>query len=61
VGVTVCIPESLVPRLKQELDTAASWVLDLCEQAEDPAERVYQLNFNLVPLSRRLGEGEPER
>jgi uncharacterized protein (TIGR02147 family) len=56
VGVTVCIPESLVPTLKQEIDEFASWLLDVCEQESDNAERVYQMNFNIVPLSR--GEEE---
>lgn len=57
VGVTVCIPETLVPRLKRELDEFASWILDLCEQEGDDAERVYQVNFNFVPLS--AGKEEP--
>ncbi len=51
IGVTVCIPESLVPTLKQEMDDFAAWLLDLCEEAEGDAERVFQLNLNLVPLS----------
>lgn len=59
VGVTVCIPESLVPVLKQELDEFASWVLEQCEQAEGTAERVYQVNLNLLPLSAPAASAPP--
>ena len=51
IGVTVCIPESLVPTLKEELNLVASRLLDLCETADSPAERVYQLHLTLNPLS----------
>ena len=51
VGATVCVPESLIPRLKEELDHIAARLFDLCEGAEG-AERVVQLEVALVPLSR---------
>lgn len=51
-GVTVAIPEALVPLLKRELDAVQERLLDLCDSAEGPRTRVYQLNLQLLPLSR---------
>jgi uncharacterized protein (TIGR02147 family) len=51
-GVTVCIPETLVPRIKDEINTFAERLLELCDGAEDTAERVYQLHLMAFPLSR---------
>ncbi|HHO53822.1 MAG TPA: TIGR02147 family protein [Deltaproteobacteria bacterium] len=58
VGITVAIPESLVPRLKAELDRMQERLLNLCDAHVDGAERVYQLELCLVPLSRGT-EGPP--
>lgn len=55
-GVTVCIPESLVPRIKDEINTFAERLLELCDGAEAPAERVYQFHLMAFPLSRGSGE-----
>ena len=51
-GVTVCIPETLVPRIKDEINTFAERLLELCDGAEGTAERVYQLHLMAFPLSR---------
>lgn len=51
-GVTVAVPSSLVPVLKRELDLFQERLLDLCDSAEGPRERVFQLNLQLLPLSR---------
>ena len=51
LGVTVSVPVSLVPQLKAELNAMQARLLDLCDSAELPAERVYQLNLQLFPLS----------
>lgn len=51
-GVTVAIPASLVPLLKRELDAMQERLLDLCDSAEGPRQRVFQLNLQLLPLSR---------
>ena len=55
-GVTVAIPASLVPRLKRELDTFQERLLALCDQRAPDAERVYQLELLLFPLSAGRGE-----
>lgn len=54
LGVTVGIPQAMVPQLKDELNAVQSRLLDLCDSAEDPAERVFQLNLQLFPLSRAV-------
>jgi len=55
VGVTVSIPEDLVPRLKEEIDAFQERLLHLCDEHSDRAQRVYQINLQLVPLSRAPG------
>lgn len=55
-GATVAIPADLVPRLKEELGNAARRLMALCDEQADRAERVYQLQLSLVPLSEP-GEG----
>lgn len=57
LGVTVAVPESLLPALKAELDAMQQRLLHLCDDAAvqdgaPAAERVCQLNLQLVPLSR---------
>jgi uncharacterized protein (TIGR02147 family) len=51
VAVTVCIPQSLVPRLKDELNAFQERLLDLCDGATGDPERVYQMELALFPLS----------
>ncbi|MAY80721.1 MAG: hypothetical protein CL930_08040 [Deltaproteobacteria bacterium] len=50
-GVTVCIPEALVPRIKDEINAFAERLLELCDGAEETAERVYQFHLMAFPLS----------
>lgn len=50
-GVTVCIPESLMPKVKDEINGFAERLLELCDGAEAPAERVYQFHMMAFPLS----------
>ncbi len=57
LGLTVALPESALPRLKAELDAVQQRLLHICDDAavedgEVVAERVYQLNLQLIPLSR---------
>lgn len=57
LGLTVAIPASLVPTLKRELDAFQERLLHLCDNAiagEDAqtAERVFQLQLGLFPLTR---------
>jgi len=51
-ALTVAIPRSLIPQLKSELDTLQERLLHLCDQHADSAEQVYQINLQLLPLSR---------
>jgi uncharacterized protein (TIGR02147 family) len=50
-AVTVCIPRSLVPQLKREIDAFQERLLDLCDGAHDDREQVYQAHLALFPLS----------
>ncbi len=52
LGVTVAIPEALIPELKRELNAMQERLLHMCDDAVDDAERVYQLQLCLLPLSR---------
>ena len=49
LGLTVSIPATLVPELKQRLNQLQEEMLSLCEQS--PKEQVYQVNLSLFPLS----------
>ena len=55
-GVTVCIPEDLVPRIKDEFNAFAERLLELCDGSEGAAERVYQFHLMAFPLSRGTEE-----
>jgi len=55
-GVTVCIPEALIPSVKEELNAFAERLLELCDGAESPAERVYQFHLMAFPLSQGVVE-----
>ena len=57
-AVTVAVPAALLPRLKREIDAFQERVLDLCDGADDPRQRVYQLNVQLLPLSAALPSSE---
>jgi uncharacterized protein (TIGR02147 family) len=50
-AVTVAVPASLVPRLKQEVAAFQERVMHLCDTAAEDKDRVYQLNLQLFPLS----------
>lgn len=51
LAVTVCIPQSLIPQLKDELNAFQERLLDLCDSATGDPERVYQTELALFPLS----------
>jgi uncharacterized protein (TIGR02147 family) len=56
LGVTIAVPSGLVPQLKAELNRFQARILDLADAAEAPADRVFQVNLQLVPLSDVRGE-----
>ncbi len=51
LGVTVAVPTTLIPKLKAELDSVQERLLHLCDEHSAKAERVYQLQLCLFPLS----------
>lgn len=53
-ALTVAVPAALLPELKRELVAFQERILDLCDGAEGPRERVYQVNLQVLPLSRRI-------
>ncbi len=50
-ALTVSVPESLMPRLKEELASFQERVLDLCDSADGAPDRVCQVHLALFPLS----------
>jgi uncharacterized protein (TIGR02147 family) len=58
-AVTVAVPVSSVAGLKEAIAAFQERVLDLCDSAEAPAERVYQLNLQLFPLSTHIAPPAP--
>lgn len=57
LGVTVSAPPSLIPTLKEELNAFQERVLELCANAEPPAEQVLQFNLHFFPLSTPSSDG----
>jgi uncharacterized protein (TIGR02147 family) len=51
LGVTVAVPDALLPQLKEELNRFQARLLDLCDGADASPERVLQINLHLFPLS----------
>jgi uncharacterized protein (TIGR02147 family) len=56
IGVTVAVPEALIPMLKHELDRFLEHLMHRCDEHVDRAERVYGVELCLFPLSRSLEE-----
>lgn len=56
-AVTVAVPESLVPRLKKEIAAFQEHLLDVCDGAGAPGERVMQINLQMFPLSAPIVRG----
>ena len=52
LGVTVAIPQSLVPEIKRELNAMQERLLHLCDDAVDGADRVVQVHLAMVPLTQ---------
>ncbi len=50
-GVTVCVSEDLVPRLKEEIAGFQERLLDLCDGDGARPDRVYQVELTLFPLT----------
>ncbi len=50
LATTVCISSETVDEIKDRYNSLSETVLDLCDRDPSP-ERVYQLNFQLFPLS----------
>lgn len=57
LAVTVSAPPALIPKLKEELNAFQTRILEMCANAEPPAEQVLQFNLHFFPLSTP-GEGD---
>ncbi len=53
-SISIAIPEALLPELKKEISALRKKLLTLSEQEQNP-DSVYQVNFQLFPLSRYKG------
>jgi len=51
IAITVAAPEHLVARMKDEANSFLERMMNLCDASTDDADRVYQLNLQLFPLS----------
>ena len=52
LGVTVNVPHSLIPELKEEMNNFAARICDICDSNTDPSEQVLQVNLHFYPLSK---------
>ncbi|MCB9692001.1 MAG: TIGR02147 family protein [Alphaproteobacteria bacterium] len=52
LAVTVGVPVSLLPRIKDEANGMMQRLMDLCDSATDAREQVVQINLQVFPLSR---------
>lgn len=51
LGVTVNVPYSLIPELKEEMNSFAARICDICDSNTEPSEQVLQVNLHFYPLS----------
>jgi len=51
MALTACVPESLFPQIKQELNAMTERLLELCDGADGTPERAVQLHLHFFPLS----------
>lgn len=58
LAVTVGIPRSLLPTLKEETTAMMQRLMNLCDAAEEPMEQVMQINLQLFPLSGAVSTEE---
>ena len=52
VGVTVNVPNSLLPKLKDEINEFAARICDICDSCEEESEQALQINLHFYPLSQ---------
>lgn len=57
-GLTVSVPEAMIPKLKRELDQLQERLLSQCDAA-DNADRVLQINLQLFPLTHPVTPETP--
>lgn len=51
MGLTVCVPKNMLQQLKQELNSMASRLLDMCDSEQVSAEVALQLGLYCFPVS----------
>ncbi len=54
LGLTVAVPESLLPLLRERLHEVQCELLGLCDGAGDQPDQVVQINLQLFPLTTRV-------
>lgn len=59
-GLTVAVPASLLPRLRQEVQAFERHLLNLCDNAGEQPDRVYQFGVQLFPLSHTSATPDDE-
>ena len=51
LALTVCVPPTLIPKIKEELNDMAARLLDLCDSAQEEPSQTLQLHLHCFPLS----------
>lgn len=58
MGVTVCIPQSLMPKLKEEINGMAARLLDMCDNEQKNPDMACQIGLYVFPLSLSKKENQ---
>jgi len=56
--ITVAIPESIVGKLKDEINQMTNRIVTMCEEARGDRDQVIQINLNFHPMSNRRSSEE---
>jgi uncharacterized protein (TIGR02147 family) len=54
LGLTVSIPESLLPQLKEELNALQERLLYICDNSDQASTRTFQIGMQVYPLSKSI-------
>ena len=53
-GLTMAVPSSYIPRIKEEIVAFQKHLLGMCDAVGEPPDRVVQFNLQLLPLSQQV-------
>ena len=56
MAMTTCVPESIFPKLKQEINAMTERLLELCDGVDQTPERAIQVHLHFFPLSQTTKE-----